>query len=471
MKKISIVAAPLYLLGQVATAQDKPNIIFILTDDQRHDAVGYIGNPYVLTPNLDSLATQGTIYNNARATNPISCASRACILTGQYSLRNGVYDFKTPLSEEQESKTYPGLLKAAGYYTGFIGKYGVSSHNPVSGGIMFDWVKCVKDQGVYYKSLMPKDKKSSVPLHPDPSEKHLTEIQGDEAIEFLRSRDSQKPFCLSISFKAPHCQDQLRGRGDEFPIDRRDTAIFKGVTFAPSLLCNDRYYNRMPKPFRITPDGYENVARVRWRYRFSSDSLYQETVRKYYSLIFGVDREVGRIVDELKRQGIDNNTVIIFMGDNGFYLGEYGMAGKWFHHEESLRIPLFVYDPRNPKGVVNEENVLNIDVAPTILSFAGLKCSSMQGRDLRKMFKRKSLYFEHAYFPNPRKAFIPKMEGVISGHDKLVHYMTADSTWYSLFRIGEQPDGDAEDIISQYPRRAKGLIRKMLRLKESNLRE
>ncbi|MCQ2143753.1 MAG: sulfatase-like hydrolase/transferase [Bacteroidales bacterium] len=463
IERAVIAAMPCFALAPLAFAGNRPNVIFILTDDQRYDAVGYMGNPYMVTPVLDSLANRGTIFSNARATNPISCASRACILTGLYSRTSGIYDFDTPFTETQERLSYPAIMKANGYYTGFIGKYGAGTVNPEAGGVMFDYAECLKGQGAYYKSLMPHGNVKGKE-NPDPDEKHLTEIQGDQVLDFLRNRDPEKPFCLSVSFKAPHCQDELREIGDEFPIDPRDSSLYEGVRFSPSLLCNDEYYEEMAEAFRTNSEGAMNIARYRWQFRFSTDSLYQETVRKYYSLIHGVDREIGRMTEELRRQGIDGNTVIIFMGDNGYYLGEYGLAGKWFHHEESLRVPLFIYDPRDPEGRINTANALNIDIAPTILSFAGLKCKDMQGKNLAKKFRRKGLYFEYSYSPASKKFFIPSMEGVIDGDFKLVRYNTPDSTWISLYDMGKEM-GETSDIVSDNPRKVKRLRKMMERLR------
>jgi len=457
--------APLYLLPQVATGQNRPNIIFILTDDHRYDAVGYVGNDDLRTPNLDSLALRGTVFTNARVTNPISCASRASILTGLYSSHNGVFDFKTPLSENQQRASYPALLKSNGYYTGFIGKYGVGNNNPDEGGIMFDRVECFSGQGKYFASMMLPGKNSNVPAKPDPSEKHLTEVQGDQVLEFLRSRDTDKPFCLSVSFKAPHCQDEMRGIGDEFPIDPVDSTLYDGVRFSPSILCDDKYFDELPESFKMSSPGVMNIGRIRWQYRFSSDSLYQETVRKYYSLIHGVDREIGRITRELRNQGIADDTVIIFMGDNGYFLGEYGLAGKWFHQEESLRVPLFIYDPRDLKGEKDTSKALNVDIAPTILSFAGITSGyGMDGRDLRVKTDRKEVFFEHRYTSNPKKNFIPSMEGIIAGRYKLVHYYTPDTDWFSLYDLSS-PYGETLDVSGKEKCRLSILKRKLTQMK------
>lgn len=319
----------MFTFTSCAENSSKPNIIFILTDDQRFDALGCTGNASILTPNMDKLGYDGIIFKNAYATTPISCVSRASILTGQYASKHGIQDFATLLSKKQWSETYPYLLKFNGYYTGFIGKFGVGRSNIPND--WFDYCNLLPKQGWYYESDKERIKKNKKKLTKQTNPEYLTVIQGKQIIDFLNVRDKNKPFCLSVSFKAPHCQDEMRiPGGDEFPIDRKDSALYKDVYFPMPITSKDSFYYALPENFRYSKVKMkENEARKRWRWRFSSDSLYQETVRKYYSLIYGVDREIGNMMNELKRHGIEKNTVIIIMGDNGFYLGEHGLAGKW----------------------------------------------------------------------------------------------------------------------------------------------
>lgn len=428
-------ADKLFMLGLAAVSvgcksveQGKqPNIIFILTDDQRWDALGYAGNPYIHTPNLDSLASNGIYFQNTYATTAISCASRASILSGMYASGSGIHDFSTPFTDGQFSMTYPQLLREAGYYTGFIGKFGVGQKYD---GIpeKFDFWRSFPGQGWYYN-----EKKGQT--------EHLTSIQGKQILEFLDSAPTDKPFCLSVSFKAPHCQDEARRfNGEEFPIDARDSSLYDGVVFPEPHSAN--HYAGMKQEFRHSEaKDKENEGRIRWEYRFDTPEKYQNTVRKYYSLISGVDREIGNMMTALKEKGLDKNTVIIFMGDNGFYLGEHGLAGKWFAHEESARLPFFIYDPRSGKdarGIKESHLALNIDVAPTILGLAGVKIpESMQGMDLSPVIAgknigwRKDFLYEHRY--NPKGVHIPSCEGIVTENYKLLKYFADGNEWWEMY--------------------------------------
>lgn len=436
----------------------RPNLIFILTDDQRWDALGYAGNEYIHTPNLDSLASHGIYFPNTYATTALSCASRASILTGMYASGSGIHDFSTAFTEEQFARTYPMLLRDAGYYTGFIGKFGVGQKYD---GIpeKFDFWRSFPGQGWYYNRKRGQTE-------------HLTAVQGKQILEFLDSAPAGQPFCLSVSFKAPHCQDEARKKnGEEFPIDPRDSLLYDGIVFPEPHSAGQ--YDSLRKEFRHSDaKDLENEGRIRWRYRFSSSVQYQNTVRKYYSLVSGVDREIGNMMSALKSKGLDKNTVIIFMGDNGFYLGEHGLAGKWFAHEESARIPFFIYDPRSRSGGIKEEHLaLNIDIAPTILGLAGVGIpSGMQGTDLsplmsgRKIHWRKDFLYEHRY--NPEGVHIPSCEGIITGRFKLLRYFADGQEWWEMYDL-EKDRGETTNIVGreEYRSRQKRLEKRLDMLK------
>ncbi len=350
------------LSGRSAAAAGRPNIIFLLTDDQRADAMGCAGNPIIHTPNIDDVAKNGVLFKNAFVTTSICASSRASILSGQWTRRHKINDFGTHFSEAALAQTYPMLLRKAGYRLGFIGKYGVGPKRdlPVD---EYDYWRGFPGQGRYEH----KDK--------DGNYKHLTQIMGEQAIEFLRSCSKDKPFCLSVSFKAPHVQD---GDPRQFIYDRAYKNLYKDVTIPSPKTAERRYFEALPE-FLQTSE-----ARRRWQIRFSTPAKFQESVKSYYRLVTGVDVVIGKIRDELKRLSFDDNTIIMFTGDNGFYLGEYGLAGKWFPHEESIRVPLVIFDPRasrSRRGVSCEQMALNVDIAPTILELAGVKVpQQMQGR-------------------------------------------------------------------------------------------
>jgi arylsulfatase A-like enzyme len=388
--------------------EGRPNIILLLTDDQRWDALGAAGNSVIRTPNLDRLASQGIIFENAFVTTSICATSRASIITGQYARRHGVWDFQTALSPAQLTESYLGVLKAAGYRLGFIGKWGVSS--PPSG--LFDYSKAFGGQGNYF-------------VESDGETRHLTSIMGDQAVEFLGGTDAATPFCLSVSFKAPHVQDSYDLSQPPFPFDPSLEDLYEDVLIEPPARSTPSHFEGLP----VFLKNSEN--RMRWAVRFWGPQRYQESVKGYYRLITGVDTAVGRILEEVRRRGLDQNTVVIFTSDNGFFLGEYGLAGKWLPYEASIRVPLVVFDPRSNRRATGRRThmVLNIDVAPTIVDLAGLQIPPrMQGRSLLPLIEspsttgRVDFFYEHL-FEHPR---IPPVEALRTSKLKYVRYLDPD---------------------------------------------
>lgn len=363
----------------------QPNIIFLLTDDQRWDTMGCTGNPIIQTPNMDAMANDGVRFTNAFVTTSICASSRASIFSGQWTSRHGIKDFATPFSSNALRRTYPMQLRRAGYRIGFIGKYGVGAQKDLPAN-KYDYWRGFPGQGKYEH----KDENGNY--------KHLTQIMGEQAMEFLQDCSKDQPFCLSISFKAPHCQD---GDPRQFIYDRAYKDLYKDTTIPVPEKADPHYFEALPE-FLQTSE-----ARRRWEIRFSTPEKFQESVKSYYRLIYGVDVVIGRIREQLKQLGFDDNTVLMLIGDNGFYLGEYGLAGKWFPHEESIRVPLVVYDPRAGKklrGRILDQVALNVDIAPTILELAGIiPPEQMQGRSLVPLLKgekpkwRTEFFYEHPF--------------------------------------------------------------------------
>lgn len=435
---IGAAAAPaLYVNCQ--RADRRPNIIFILTDDQRWDTMGCAGNKIIQTPNMDALAKDGVLFTNAFVTTAICGASRASILTGQYERRHGILGFGE-LSDSANANTYPMQLKRAGYRTGFIGKYGVGNP-PVD---QFDYWRAMTEQPVYEN----RDEHGHY--------KHYTRICGENALDFLHTCTKKQPFCLSISFKAPHVQD---GDPRQFIYDPAYEDLYKDDEIPLPKTAGDTYFHDVfPKFFTEN-----NEARRRWKIRFSTHEKYQESVKGYYRLITGVDVVIGEIRKELEKRGHADNTLIILMGDNGFYLGEHGMAGKWYGHEESIRVPLIIYDPRLPKGKRGQrrhEISLNIDIAPTILDLAGVtKPESMQGRSLRSLTMgnsqpwRDEFFYEHRF----EHGAVKKSEGVITLRYKYLRYIDSNPMFEELYDLETDKyeehnlaaDPDHADILSE----------------------
>lgn len=407
--------------GQTNDAQSRYNIIFLLADDMRWDALGCMGNKIVQTPNLDKLAQQGIRFTNAFITTSICAPSRASIFSGQYVRRHGIDDFQKAFTPEALQKTYPLLLRKAGYRTGFIGKWGVGNRLPVE---HFDYWRGFSGQGTYF----------------DKSGVHLTQRMGDQALEFLQQCQGTQPFCLSISFKAPHCEDSARAKKQrEFPPDPRDEELYKDVTIPLPKTYGDQFFRLLP------PFVQRSEARRRYEVRFATPEMHQRTVKDYYRLITGMDREIGRLIEALHQRGWQDRTVIIFTSDNGFFLGEHGLAGKWFMYEESIRVPLIIVAPdldTKHRGHALSHLVLNIDYAPTILDYAQVSApATMQGQSLRPLLRgaagnwRRDFFYEHHTLPN----ILPPSEGVRNERYKYLRWLHDDQIIEELYDLDSDP--------------------------------
>ena len=398
--------------------EGSPNIIFLLTDDQRWDALGCMGNPIVRTPNIDALANQGLLFKNAYVTTSICCISRASILSGQYESRHRINDFNTDFSPAAWARTYPMLLKNAGYKIGYINKFGVGTHPPAGS---FDYWKCPNGEQPPYEM-----KRS------DGTIIHNTDSAANDIKIFLDKFGTQQPFCLSVGFKAPHEQD---GTPPRFIPQDRYMNMYSDIIIPEPATADPIYWNRFPTFFRTA----QNIARQRWRDMLSTDKLFQQSVKNYYRLISGVDEVVGNLMQQLKELDIDRHTVIIYMGDNGMFLSEHGLEGKWYGLEESIRVPMIVYDPLlsdQQRTGIEEQIALNVDIAPTILSIAGLPIPDrMQGKNLLSIANgsvapRKEFFYEHTYQSSP---VIPQTEGVVTPDFKYLRYI--ENGYEQLFNV------------------------------------
>jgi arylsulfatase A-like enzyme len=421
-------AAAVLLLATLASASfaqaaERPmNVIFLLADDQRWDTLGSYGNPVIQTPELDQLAREGVRFEHMFVTTSICVTSRASFITGQYARRHGIWGFETELSPTQLAESYLGRMKAAGYHLGFIGKWGVG--DPPKG--YFDYDRTFPGQGTFI-------------LDVDGETRHLTSVMGDQAIEFVSTAPDDRPFCLSVSFKAAHVQDSYDITDTPFPCDPALSDLYEDVEIEPPVSALPQFFERLP------PSLQNSEARLRWAIRFWGPARYQESVKGYYRLVTGIDRVVGRLRATLEEQGLADTTAIVYTGDNGFFLGEYGLAGKWTPHEASIRVPLLVYDPRLPAGArgrVRPEMALNIDIAPTLLAFAGLDPSaSMQGESLLPLVSgespewRTEFFYEHL-FEHPR---LPRMEGVRTEQWKYIRYVDEDPNIEELYDLRRDP--------------------------------
>jgi arylsulfatase A-like enzyme len=405
------------VIPEKAKESNSPNIIFIVTDDQRWDMLGCAGNNIIQTPNIDRLAHEGARFSHAFVTTPICAASRASFFTGLYE-RTHDYTFnKPPLRKAYTDNSYPCLLKRAGYRTGFVGKFGVNVEVPVDS--LFSWKKI--NGFPYWKTVNGK-------------KQHLTDIQGEQAIQFIRESTPGKPFCLSLSFSAPHADDGSREQ--YFWTGPLDT-LYKNATIPVPSTAAPAFYEALPDFLTGT------MNRERWFWRFDTPEKFQSMVKGYYRMITGIDQVVGRVRDELNNLGIAGNTVIILMGDNGYYLGDRGYADKWLMHDVSIRVPLVIYVPGQPasKGLVIDKMVLNIDVPPTIMELAGiLPPSQLQGKSLlplvsgEKVNWRNSIFCEHL-MNEPR---IPNSECIRTENLKFIRY-PSHPEYIELYNLKSDP--------------------------------
>ena len=388
-----------------AEATEQPNIIFFLSDDHRWDHLGCAGHPILQTPNLDALAAKGTRFSNAFVTTSICAASRATIFTGLYERANK-YTFRTqPISQEHCDASYPQLLKQAGYRTGFVGKFGVG----VQQGTQTKW----------FDSYVPLNRNPYHKKQPDGSTRHVTEIAGDHAVTFLETTPKDKPFSLSVSFNAAHAEDS--DKENHFPWPKAMDGMYDELTIPEPTMSSNEIYDAHPDFLK------KSLNRQRYFWRWDTAEKYQRNMKAYYRMLSGLDNVIGRVLQKVKDLGQSENTIVMFCGDNGYYMGQRGFAGKWSHYEESLRVPMIIYDPRatsNPAGQVNTSIALNVDLPATMLEYAGVKIPDhYQGHSLRPLVEGKTpgdwrtdFFCEHLmdYRPRPNSddGGIPKYEGV-----------------------------------------------------------
>lgn len=409
---------------QKSEVQQKPNIIFILTDDQRWDALGYAGNKVIQTPEMDKLAESGVYFRNGMVTTPICSASRASIFSGMHE-RTHKYTFQTgPIRSEYMAESYPKLLKEAGYYTGFFGKFGVNYTGKEN---LFDVMEDY-DRNNQFQDYRGYNFKT---LNGDTV--HLTRYTGQQALDFIDEAPAEKPFCLSLSFSAPHAHD---GAPLQYFWQEEPDKLYQNREMPGPDLAEDKYFLEQPLPVR------EGFNRLRWTWRFDTPGKYQHSVKGYYRMIYGVDLEIAKIRAKLKEKGLDKNTVIILMGDNGYFLGERQLAGKWLMYDNSVRVPLIVYDPREIPHRDVDDMALNIDVPSTILDLAGIpQPESWHGKSLmpvisgaQKSLQRDTVLIEHLWeFEN-----IPPSEGVRTSDWKYFRYVN-DKSWEELYNLKNDP--------------------------------
>ena len=364
--------------GYHVQAADKPmNILVLYADDWRHDTLGVAGHSVVQTPELDKLAREGMRFTQNCVTTAICGVSRSSMYTGQWMSRHGNTSFNSMTTPWEE--TFPVLLHDNGYFVGHVGKWHVGK-----------FPKEVFDFGRSYMGThwIKQDRKRQI---------HVTQKNEDDALDFLTERPKDQPFCLTVSFFATHAEDR---HPLQYLPQPESLGLYVDVDIPVPVNATQESWERLPEFF-----GERNEGRNRWRWRFDTPEKYQAMMKNYYRLATEVDSTCGRILAELEAQGVLENTLVIFTTDNGYYHGEHGLADKWYPHQESIRVPLIVVDPRmadSKVGQTNDSFTLNVDLAPTILGAAGITVpKGMQGRDILQIIG--SVSYTHLTLPTNRE--------------------------------------------------------------------
>lgn len=439
-----------------AEAPQRPNILFLFTDDHAYQSISAYGSKINETPNLDRLASQGMLFQNCFVTNSICGPSRAVILTGKYSHLNGFYDNNSRFDGAQP--TFPKLLQKAGYQTAIIGKWHLVTE-PTG----FDYWHILPGQGLYYNPPMI-DNGERV-RH----EGYTTEIITDLALDWLQNRrDPDKPFVLMAQHKAPHRSwdpaPQYLSKYNDRDIPEPETLFDDYATRGTAARTQDMSIEKtltardlkFEFPAELTAEqralweaayGPENRAfeeanlqgddLVRWKY--------QRYIKDYLRCIASVDDSVGQILDYLDESGLAENTVVVYASDQGFYLGEHGWFDKRWMYEESLRTPLIVRWPDvTAPGSTCDAIVSNLDFAETFLDIAGVEVPpDMQGLSLVPLLKgetpadwRSSFYYQYYEFPAVHS--VQKHYGVRTDRHKLIYFHELDE--WELYDLEQDPN-------------------------------
>jgi arylsulfatase A-like enzyme len=399
----------------------RPNFLILISDDQRWDQVSYPGNqiiPELKTPNLDKLASQGAYFTNAFVTTPICAVSRASIMTGRYVSTHGMNHFNTPLKQEVIANTYPALLKKAGYRTGIFGKWGIGMEGTEK---IFDVVDAWFNQGVYFHET-------------DSGPVHNSVWLAAKTREFLASVTADQPFCLTVCYKSPH---------HPYQPEYRDTVLFKNVD--------------IQKRKSDTPEAYANMAPNimekslnRWCYfdERKDEETRDNFEKNFLRCVVSLDGSVGEIMKSLHEYNLDENTVVIFLSDNGYLWGEHGLGGKWLLYEESIRVPIIIRWPEmseTSKGKLLQQLVLNIDIAPTILDMAGVKVPKvMDGKSMFPLLKNTESCFRDDFFMEHDSVIsvenpIPDSYGIRTKEWKYIRYVNIEPEVEEMYNLIVDP--------------------------------
>ena len=439
-------------------APSRPNILFIFSDDHAYQAVSAYGFGLNRTPNIDRLGTEGMRFDRCLTTHSLCGPSRACVITGKYSHLNGFYNNYNSRFDGSQV-TLPKLLQAAGYQTAIVGKWHLET-DPTG----FDYWEILPGQGQYYNPPMTRNGQ------PVRKQGYVTDVITEDSLEWLKNqRDKSKPFLLMCQHKAPH---------REWEPALSKLAMYDGTTFPePSTLfddysgrgkaeheqqmeigkvMNDRDLKLVPPPTlnaeqRKTWDAHYDpiIADFKAKQLSGQDLVrwkYQRYMHDYLATISSVDDSVGKLLDYLKESGLEQNTIVVYASDQGFYLGEHGWFDKRWIFEESMRTPLLIRWPGVIKpGSVNTDMVSNLDFAETFLDAAGVPIpADMQGHSMVPVLKgqtpadwRKSFYYH--YYEHPAVHNVARHYGVVTDRYKLVYFYEPEMNYWEMFDLKTDP--------------------------------
>lgn len=394
-----------------------PNILVLVTDDQRWDTLGCMGHPFLKTPHIDRLAAEGVTFTQAFVTTSICSASRASIVSGRYARRHGVgmSAFGGSLPADAWAESFPVQLKRAGYRLGCVGKWGFGDRDAAA---LFDFWNAWEGQGSFFQAV-------------GGEKVHNSEFLARQAEEFLRAGPPDRPWCLVVLYKSPH---------EPFQPDPRDEGLLADARIEPPPTYTDEHFRALPQAVQ------QSEGRARLLKRHPTPGSYAPFVRRYLQCIAGVDRSVGRILAALDALGQTDSTLTLYTSDNGFFLGEHGLSGKWFAYEESIRVPLLARWG-GVAGALRGQRVdamaLNLDLAPTILDAAGLgPPRGMDGRSLRPLLAgrrppwRQDFFYEHHYWHGGK---IPRTEAVRTTTHKYIRYIDPAPAIEELYDLRADP--------------------------------
>jgi arylsulfatase A-like enzyme len=440
--------------------------------------MGSMGHPWVETPNIDQLVREGVRFSNTYIAEPTCSPSRVSIFTGMHERINGIgFTSSYQLTEEQWGKTYPALLRGAGYYTGFIGKFGVEYYTfRGRASEKFDFWR--GHDG--WTKFFPKDfeAESCIPYH-DAGEDIITPIMGESINQFFNNLPVNKPFCLSVSFSVPHGSQTTSMFTDcdnwhSMMTPANENPKLKGHPVYDALYRNiafDIPEESAMDPYRFIPHAVMDQDKGRsttYDYNYNPISCREHHIR-YYQTITGLDRVIGGLVKSLEERGLKENTIIIFASDHGLLMGEYGMGGKALLYDLTSKIPCFIVDPSLPdqmKGKTLDHLVSSLDITPTILDFTGIQIpENMEGRSLvplmanDKLPWREEIFLENLYTgrDNPfcegirqgKWKYIRMFDGKAAYLEEDVDFRDRKPDFEQLFNLEEDP-GEYLNLIDEY---------------------